>query len=275
VLDTTMRAFARPGDRIAYSVPTFSMIPAFARINGLVPVEQPLRDAANGYDIDGERLVASNARIIYVCVPNNPTGTDVGRTSLEYVVDHAPGIVIVDEAYAEFAPSTHEDLLKHGGNVVLTRTLSKAFGLAGLRIGYGLGAPDVIDYIERARGPYKVNAAAERAALAALEETPDGLEWVRDRARLARESRDRFLVALRERGFEPLPSATNFVLVPHRDAPAIASRLRRDGFIVRLMTELPRDLSALAASSGRALRIGVGPWGVMERVLTSLSGARG
>ena len=273
VLDATMLAFAEPGDRIAYSVPTFTMIPAFARVNGLVPVEIPLRDDDDGFDIDADRLAASGAQIIYVCAPNNPTGTEVSRGALERLVERAPGIVIIDEAYAEFAPATNVDLVGHSGRVVVTRTLSKAFGLAGLRIGYAIGVAETVNFVERARGPYKVNAVAERAALAALTDSAEALGWVREHARLACENRERFTARLRQLGFAPLPSATNFVLLPHSRAIELDERLRADGIIVRILTNLPRDLAPLKASAGCALRIGIGPWNLMERVLDCLSEA--
>jgi histidinol dehydrogenase len=271
VLDATMRAFADPGDRIAYSVPTFSMIPALARVNGLRPLEIPLRDENQAYDVDADRLVESGAKIIYVCSPNNPTGTGVSRSSLERLVHRAPGIVILDEAYAEFAPTSNADLVRLSGRLVVTRTLSKAFGLAGLRIGYGIAARETVEFIERARGPYRVNIAAERAAFAALANTPDALGWVREHARLACENRDRFVAGLRQLGLAPLPSLTNFVLLPHANALELGRRLLLDGIIVRSLTNLGRDLAPLNAAAGCALRIGVGPWNIMTRVLDSLA----
>jgi len=271
VLDAAMRTFADPGDRIAYSVPTFSMIPTLARVNGLLPVEVPLRDESQAFDIDPDRLVESGAKIIYVCAPNNPTGTAVSRSSLEQLVDRAPGIVIVDEAYAEFAPQTNADLVRHSERIVVTRTLSKAFGLAGLRIGYGIAAQNTVDFIERARGPYKVNTVAERAAFAALADTPDALGWVREHARIACENRDRFVAGLRELGFAPFPSLTNFVLVPHANAVELGRTLLADGIIVRTLTNLPRTVAPLSTAAGRALRISIGPWSMMTRVLDSLA----
>lgn len=272
VLDLAMRTFAAPGDTLAYSTPTFSMIPVFARVNALVPIEVPIRDADEGYDIRPERLVESGARIIYICAPNNPTATPVSRAALTYVVEKAPGLVIIDEAYAEFAGTTSVDLTSRSDRVLVTRTMSKAFGLAGLRVGYGIGAPALIEYLERARGPYKVTAPAARAVLAALAEKPDALGWVRDRAKLACDTRERFLRELRRLGLAPLPSSANFVLLPHREAPAIARRFRKGGVLVRLMTGLPRSLDAFAQSDGNALRIGIAPWQAMRHALDLLAG---
>ncbi len=268
VLDSAMRAFAAPGDRIAFSAPTFSMIPTFARLNGLDPVAIPLTAR---YDVDAERLVQIGAKLTYLCTPNNPTATALSRAAVEYVVAHARGIVLLDEAYAEFAPETFVDLVTRQDRLLVTRTFSKAFGLAGLRVGYGVGSTELVGLVERARGPYKVNAYAERAVLAALGPDTDALGWVKAHAELAVANRARFAEALLALGLVPLPSAANFVFVPTQRAGAVARALRERGILVRAFAGLPADLPALAASSGAALRIGVGPWDMMQSVLDALA----
>jgi histidinol-phosphate aminotransferase len=267
VIDATMRAFGQAGARIAFSAPTFSMIPTFARLNGIEPVSIPL---TTDYDVDAERLVECGAAITYLCTPNNPTATALSRAAVEHVVTHARGIVLLDEAYAEFAPETFVDLVPRHERLLVTRTFSKAFGLAGLRVGYGVGSRDLIGLVERARGPYKVNAFAESAVLASLGDGEDALGWVRAHASLAVETRERVASALQEIGLEPLPSAANFVFVPTTRAREIGARLRAEGVLVRAFTGLPIELPSLAASGGAALRIGVGPWDVMQRVLDAL-----
>jgi histidinol-phosphate/aromatic aminotransferase/cobyric acid decarboxylase-like protein len=151
--------------------------------------------------------------------------------------------------------------------------MSKAFGLAGLRVGYGVGPASLVGFVERARGPYKVSVAAERTAFAALEDSERGLGWMRAHARLARENREQLVRALRSIDLQPLPSQANFVLVPHPRASDAARRMRDEGVVVRCMTGLPETLQALCESGGSALRIGVGPWNVMERVLAALGRA--
>ena len=267
VLDSTMRAFGAAGDSIAFSAPTFSMIPVLARLNGLIPLAIPFGE---GFDLDVERLVEASAKITYVCAPNNPTATPVSRAAVEYVVANATGIVIIDEAYAEFAPEVFTDLVAQSERVVIARTFSKAFGLAGLRVGYGVGANGAVRLIERARGPYKVNTLAERAVLAALEQSADGLGWVRDRAALAVANRERLIAELSQIGLIALPSATNFIMVPTPRAADIFRALSTRGVLVRAFTAMPRDLPVLAECNGAALRIGVGPWGMMETLLATL-----
>jgi histidinol-phosphate aminotransferase len=267
VIDSTMRAFGAPGDRIAFSAPTFSMVSTFARLNGLEPVAIPLTAT---YDVDADRLVHIGAKITYLCSPNNPTATTLSRAAVEYVAEHSDGIVLLDEAYAEFAPETFVDLVARFERLIVTRTFSKAFGLAGLRVGYGVGSTAIVGLVERARGPYKVTALAERAVLAALEESDDALGWMRTHAALAIENRERLTAELRTRGFMALPSAANFLFVPTAKAVALSRGMRERGVLVRAFTGLPRDLEALAASNGEALRIGVGPWETMQAVLDAV-----
>lgn len=262
VLDGAIRAFGGPGARIAFPDPTFSMVSVLARVNGLEPVPVPLRA---DLDADAEALLATGAEIVYLCSPNNPTGTLVSPATLEGVVARAKGLVIVDEAYIEFGGTTLAGQAPSLGNVLVARTLSKAFGLAGLRVGYGVGAPALIGEVAKARGPYKVNALAERAAVAAV---TAGLPWVEEHARHAIELRERLADALRALGLAPLPSAANFVLVPVAAEPGaveIARRMRESSVAVRPFAALP--------VIGDALRISVGPWPLLERALASLESA--
>ena len=264
VLDSAMRAFGEAGDEIAYATPTFVMIPIFARLNGLVAVPMPL---GPNYEVDPQRLVDRRAKITYLCTPNNPTSTVMSREAVTYVVEHAAGLVMLDEAYAEFAPETFTSLVTRSDRLLVTRTFSKAFGLAGLRVGYGVGSAALVDLVTRARGPYKVNALAEAAALAALAPAPDALGWVTEHATLAVSIRQRLADALCALGFESAPAAGNFLFVPTAQAPALARAMRERGVLVRPMSGLPQDVPSLRASEGHALRIGVGPWHMMERLL--------
>jgi len=257
VLDSAIRAFSEPGDRIAFPDPSFAMIPIFARMNGLEPIPVPL---TADYDFDVRALLATNARIVYLCSPNNPTATRAGRAAIERVIAEARGLVILDQAYAEFdGPDFVADVSSHP-RLIVTRTLSKAFGLAGLRIGYATGRADLMVEIEKSRGPYKVSVLAELAAVAALAE--DG-EWVRERIREVVENRERFAAALRGLGLAPLPSTANFVLVPVTDATAVGTRMRGNGIAVRPFVGL--------RGIGDALRITIGPWTMMEECLGALA----
>lgn len=256
VLDSAVRAFAEPGDTIAYPDPSFAMMPIFAQMNGLTAVPVPM---TGSHDVDAPGYAAADARVAYVCSPNNPTGGALRRTAIEQIVADARGVVIVDEAYAEFAATNVLDLARTSSRVLVSRTLSKAFGLAGLRVGYAVGNPALVAEVEKSRGPYKVNGIAQRAAVAAL---TDDRGWVAARVREAIENRERFSRALRAMGFVPLPSEANFVLVPVPDAQRIDHALRERGVAVRPFVALPRI--------GDALRISVGPWEMLDACLRAL-----
>ncbi|GAC1489630.1 MAG: histidinol-phosphate transaminase [Gemmatimonadaceae bacterium] len=257
VLDSAVRAFGEPGQRIAHPDPSFQMVPLFARMNGLIPVGFPLTAT---FDIDPSQVLATDARIIYLCSPNNPTGAAFSRDAIEAVLDGARGIVVLDEAYAEYAGISAVDLIGRSDRLLIVRTLSKAFGLAGLRLGYAAGAPALVAEVEKSRGPYKVNAVAERAALAALGE---GRSWVDAKIAEAIGNRERLAHRLRCMGLQPLPSSANFLLVPVRDATTLNDLLRQRGVAVRPFSALP--------GIGDALRISLGPWAMVEEALKSLA----
>ncbi len=264
ILEPAIRAFAEPGDLLAHPDPSFVMIATFARMNGLVPAPVPLTASC---DADADALLATGARIIYLCSPNNPTGNAISRGALLRVVREAPGLVILDEAYAEFAGWTAVELLGESDRLLVTRTLSKAFGLAGLRVGYGVGAPALVQGVEKARGPYTVSVAAEAAALAALREDR---QWVREAVAEAAAARGALTEALRAMGLRPVESSANFVFAPCRDAVQVGRALAARGIAVRAFAGLPQLSPDLRASGGEALRITVAPRPAMDAVIAAL-----
>lgn len=264
LIDCAMRTFAEPGDTIAFASPTFSMVPAFAAINGLRTHAVPY---GPDLDIDIDALLAPRPRLTYLCSPNNPTGSALPLATIERIVANATGVVILDEAYGEFTSAPGFSLVARSERLVVTRTLSKAFGLAGLRIGYAVLAPSLACALETVRGPYKLSAAAAAAAIAA---TTDGLSWVRQHALEAAANRERVAERLAVLGLPSLPSQANFLCVPCRQASRVAERLLARGFALRVLRHLPPITSALAASDGAALRITIGPWPLMEHLIAAL-----
>jgi histidinol-phosphate aminotransferase len=256
VIEGALRAFGGRGARVAFCAPTFSMLTHFARVNGLEPVPIPF---GPGGDIDAEALLAVRAAITYVCAPNNPTGSAVSRPALEKVLSRAEGLVLVDEAYGEYSGQSAVPLLPRFPNLLVTRTLSKAFGLAGLRVGYGLAAPAIVRALEKVRGPYKVNALGLCAAVAALRED---LPWVRRHVEQVVTLRERLATELAALGLPPLPSSANFLCVPVPDAEALGSALLKRGVRVRRFRQLP--------GIGDAIRVGMGPWEQMAALVTAL-----
>jgi histidinol-phosphate aminotransferase len=256
LLDSAMRAFGNEGDLVAATDPTFAMVPIFAGMNVL---RSTLVTELPDHDVDADALIATGAKLIYVCSPNNPTGALVARRTLERLINGAPGVLLIDEAYVEFAGVSNIDLLQRSPRVLLIRTMSKAFGLAGLRVGYALGHPSLVQEVEKSRGPYKVNSLAEQVAIAALR---NDVQWVEEHIRLAIENRDRLTIELLKLDLDPMPSSANFVCVPMRDCVAVGMAMRELGVGVRPFPSLPRV--------GDALRISVGPWPMVEQCVRTL-----
>lgn len=255
VLDSAIRAFGNPGDRLAFMDPSFGMIPVFAQVNGLVPVPIALDDLK---DSSLDRILRQEASILYLCSPNNPTGGIMSGARIEEIVSTFRGLVIIDEAYVEFTSESHASLVSRYPNVMVTRTMSKAFGLASLRIGYGIASERIVREVEKSRGPFKVSAVAEAVAMDALEH---GLPWMRERVADMKSNRTRFVDRLCGMGFTPLPSEANFVLLPVVDAIPVGALLREKGIAVRVFDDLPQI--------GGALRITIGPWKYMDACLTA------
>lgn len=265
VIDAAIRAFCEPGATLAFPDPTFGMVALFGRMNGVYPLPVPVTESL---DVDVDALLTARAAVTYVCNPNNPTGKLVPPEDIARLARESGGVLLVDEAYADFAdgalPPSSTDL---SGNVLTLRTFSKAYGLAGLRVGYAVGPADLVREVEKSRGPYKVTASAEAAALAVLRGDPGWLASVVERT-IA--NRRRLTEELRGRGLQVIPSAANFVLVPlspGASSPPLAAAelgaaLRERGVAVRVFPGLTRI--------GPALRVSVGPWEMLERFLHEL-----
>ncbi|MGH7560323.1 MAG: pyridoxal phosphate-dependent aminotransferase [Gemmatimonadales bacterium] len=261
LIDAAFR-LAGPGAPLRYLAPTFSMVPVYGLANRLVPCPIPI-DKGGGIP-RGFPPSGAGPGLLYLCTPNNPTGTTLPAGMIREAIATAAGdaLVVIDSAYADFAGEPPNAWMREAirsGRTLVLRTFSKAWGLAGLRIGYAAGSPELVARLVAIRSPYNLNAVAERVALAALERDGD---WVRARAREAAESRDRLLGRLRERGRAPWDSAANFVLLPVANAAEVVGRLLERGVAVRPFPGLP--------VIGDAVRIGVGPWPMVERFLDAL-----
>lgn len=227
-------AFLDAGDEAVMAEGTFiSYLLRTLELGGSA-VRVPLR--AYAHDLPAmAAAITPRTRLVFVCNPNNPTGTTVGAAAVHHLLAAVPMdvLVVMDEAYVEFATSPdHPDLLpliRDGRrNLLLLRTFAKIHGLAGLRLGYAYGHPELIAYLERARPTFNVNLLAQVAGLAALS---DAEHVARSRAH-ADTSRALLTAELRALGLEPLASATNFVAVPVGDDGAVSDALRERGYSV-------------------------------------------
>jgi histidinol-phosphate aminotransferase len=219
------------GDRAVFPWPSFPSYVASAACCGAEAVRVPLRERA--LDLDAV-AAAGPAKLVYLANPNNPTGTLLDRDELRSFLDVAEGLVVLDEAYAEYADPEPEGpaLLRDGRErLAVLRTFSKVYGLAALRVGYALASPDVADALDRVRPIFNVNQPAQEAALASLHER----DAVTLRVEHARRAREFLRETLAGAGLDPQPSQTNFVYadVPAGDGAALAERMLHEGVIVR------------------------------------------
>ncbi len=232
------RVLLQPGDEAVLPRPSFSFYEIMIRCSGAVPVEVPLKDSLT--DLDGmlERI-GPKTRLVFLTNPHNPTGALIAKPALDEFVTAVPAnvVLIIDEAYIEFVrepkcPSSI-DYLDSGKIIVGLRTFSKAYGLAGLRIGYGLMPSFLADLLNRIRQPFNVNSLAQAAAIAAL----DDEQFLKDTVKLVSEELDYIYAALDDRGIEYLKSQANFLLIKvDKNANQVFEDLLKLGVIVRSMT---------------------------------------
>jgi histidinol-phosphate aminotransferase len=261
LIELVVRTFSTPVDHIVFAEPSFVVYRMAAVAHGVMTTAVPLRERR--HDLAGLLgAVTDSTAIVFIANPNNPTGTYVSRTELADFLSRLPErvIAVIDEAYFEYASADdYPDALKlrdlHERLIVL-RTFSKAYGLAGLRLGYAVGPRQLCDYLDRVRAPFNANSLAQAAAVAAL----------RDQAHLAactqqnEQQRELLMSRLQDLGVRVVPSQANFVLVElGRKAEPLFEALLDHGVITRLIPPLPE-----------ALRVSIGTPAENARLLTAL-----
>ncbi|ATE59346.1 histidinol-phosphate transaminase [Thauera sinica] len=234
VLEIAAQAFLAPGLSAVYAQHAFAVYPLATNARGARGIEVPAKNF--GHDLDAmAAAIAADTRIVFIANPNNPTGTFVPGTQLEAFLQKVPRdvLVVLDEAYTEYlAEDQRYDAiawLDRFPNLLVSRTLSKAYGLAGLRVGYAIAHPDVADLMNRVRQPFNVSNIALAAAEAALADD----EYLARSADINRRGMAQVTAAFAAMGLEWIPSAGNFVTVKVGDAAAVNQALLRQGVIVR------------------------------------------
>ncbi|QFZ19112.1 histidinol-phosphate transaminase [Saccharothrix syringae] len=256
------QAMLDPGDEVVYAWPSFEAYPIVARIAAARAVEVPLRDGVHDLEAMAAR-VSPRTRAVFLCDPNNPTGTAVRQADVEAFLAAVPPsvLVVLDEAYREFSrgPGAVDgvELYRRHPNVLVLRTFSKAYGLAGLRVGYGVAHPVLSAALRKCAVPCGVNGIAVRAALASLRVEDELFARVDGIVR----DRDALREALVGRGIAVLPSETNFLWLPlGQRAGHVAATLEAAGLMARLYP-------------GEGIRLTVGTPEANARVVTALEDA--
>jgi histidinol-phosphate aminotransferase len=257
ILEFAARAFVTAQDEVLFSQHAFAVYPIVTQAVGARAVEVPARDW--GHDLAAMRAaITARTRLIFIANPNNPTGTWLRRAALEEFLDTMPAsvIVVVDEAYFEYVedkeyPNTVAWLARYP-NLICARTFSKIYGLAGLRVGYGVSSPAIADILNRVRQPFNVNSIAQAAAVAAL-----GDDAHLEKARRVNADGMRQLVkGFEQLGLDYIPSVGNFVCVEVGEAGRVYEQLLRAGVIVRPVANygMPRHLRVTVGLSNENQR---------------------
>ncbi|WP_235917862.1 pyridoxal phosphate-dependent aminotransferase [Croceibacterium xixiisoli] len=268
LLTISASAFAGPGDEVLYVRYGFSLYEIATRRCGATPVIAP--DADYGTDVDALlACVTERTRVVFLANPNNPTGSYLPKAELARLHAGLPGdvLLVLDQAYIEYVADADDDggleLAAAHDNVLVTRTFSKIYGLAGERIGWGTGAPGIIGALNRLRGPFNVSMSGQAAGLAAVGDQ-DFIQHAREHNRVERGRFVEAVAALGNHGLRPLPSEANFVLIlfdGKLSAAEALAGLAEAGFAVR---HLPgQDLP-------QGLRITIGTREQMDAIATVL-----
>ncbi|OCX53587.1 histidinol-phosphate transaminase [Mucilaginibacter sp. PPCGB 2223] len=249
-IDILFRSFCNPGvDNVIIVPPTYGMYQVSANIND-VEARKVHLTADYQLNLDGiAEAIDDRTKMIFVCSPNNPTGNSINREDVETLLANFNGIVVVDEAYINYSrQKTFIQELTEYGNLVVLQTLSKAWGLAGLRLGMAFASEEIIEVMNRVKPPYNINEATQQLVLRALQNVDQVNEWIKQTLI----ERDKLVLALKDFDFvlDIYPSDANFILVKTTDARGIYNHLVDRGIIVR-------DRSKVELCEG-CLRITVG-----------------
>jgi histidinol-phosphate aminotransferase len=264
IIDLASRVLLRPGSEGITSEGSFALFSIAIRASGGKLILTPMRNFT--FDLDAiAYAVTPQTRIIYIANPNNPTGTAFGAEEFDALLKKVPGdvLIVYDEAYREYAQRTDLpnslERFKEYNNILTLRTFSKVYGLAGLRIGYGIGHPTLVAEMNKLRTPFNVTSVGQAAALAAL----DDKQHVERSAEMNRVERQRLYGELRKLGLEPVLSETNFLFVPiGPHAKSLCDDLLREGVIVRPMAWM---------GFPEAIRISVGNPGENTKLLLAMA----
>ncbi len=231
LLSIVFRACLRPGDRVAYLDPSYSLYPVLAAGVGAMAESLPYRMDDSRWCVP-EEIYSLNARLLVIVNPNAPSGTLIDLGTLERIIKSFSGVVLVDEAYVDFAPQSALPLVKKYANLVLLRSMSKGYGLAGMRFGYGIAQRELLEQFYKIRDSYPCDAVAIAAATAAIEDQT----YARQTWAKVTEERQRLKHALAGLGFSGPESFSNFLLCtvpPGTSAADLYAQLKAAGVLVR------------------------------------------
>ena len=250
ILDLIVRVFCNPNkDKIITLPPTYGMYDVIAKTNGVENVEIPLK---NDFSIDKNeilKLSSSSIKILFLCSPNNPTGNSFDTNDLTDLIKGFNGIVVVDEAYIDFSSKQSLiSLINDNNNLIITQTMSKAYGMAGIRLGMGFSNQKIINYLNKIKPPYNINVLTERKALEELKK----IDEIKKNIDLVLNQRKLLVSCLEKLDFieKIYKSDSNFLLVKVDNADLRYNQLLKNGIIVRNRSNQPLCQNCLRITIG-------------------------
>ncbi len=267
VIDLAYRIFCEPKkDNVIICPPTYGMYQVSGNIND---VEIRKVNLANNFELDVEGILNatdSNTKLLFICSPNNPTGNNMNRTDVEIVLNNFPGIVIIDEAYINFSKQkTFIQELTEYPNLIVMQTLSKAWGLAALRLGLCFASMDIIDFFNKVKPPYNINEASQQIAMDALQETVMVNKWIKE---VVHQKEELAATLVRLHFVKKVyPTDANFILVKVDDADVLYNYLAANEIVVRNRTS--------EVLCNNCLRITIGTPQENKNLISTLKNYRG
>ena len=235
IIDVLGKAFTEPGDEFIVPIPGYMYYEFTLKIQGAVPVYAKWDVPSNSLDVNSViESITPKTKLIFLCTPNNPTGGLIDKQDLKKIIESTDALVVVDEAYFEFSDLNNVDLLEDHDNVLILRTFSKVLGLAGMRIGYGLSNPTIIEYMYRVKPVFSLTKLSEVAALATLQDK----EYIKLSTELSLKSRELLYNEMSKISeLKVYESKSNYILVDIRKtgytAKEFSQKLMKKGVIVR------------------------------------------
>jgi histidinol-phosphate aminotransferase len=232
IIDLTIKAFTVRGDRIVFPSPSFSMYAFWAKVYGCIPVEVPMRP---GFTVDVDGLLKEPAKLMLVARPNNPTGNMLPEEDMRKLIEGTKAMVALDEAYIEYSGGSFMDRLKDYPNLVVFRTFSKAYAIAGLRVG-AAAATDGSKRLYEVKPPFNLNLISEKAAIVALRNRA----WLKRTVSILLKEREKLASSLKGLGFQVYPSVTNFLLCKAPiSSKALCTELAKRGILIKDHGNIP------------------------------------
>jgi len=233
ILDLIMRVFCDPNsDKIITIPPTYGMYDVIAKTNNVENIKVPLK---SNFTLNLEELKKSfseKTKLLFLCSPNNPTGNSFSRKDLIDLIESFNGVVVIDEAYIDFSSnSSLVSLINKYNNLIVTQTMSKAFGMAGIRLGMGFSNNKIVNYINKIKPPYNINLLTEKRALKELK----NIDTIKTNIKIILEERNKLIDSLNELSFiiKVYPSDSNFILIKVDDADLRYKQLIEKGIVLR------------------------------------------